>query len=54
MYWFCLFYLVVSVFYFEGEPGLPGAVGQNGIPGLKVSTNKTKAESIETLIFMKL
>lgn len=42
MYGFCLFYLIVSIFYYEGEPGLPGTVGQNGIPGPKVSTNKTK------------
>lgn len=31
-----------TYFYFEGEPGLPGAVGQDGMPGPKVSTNKTQ------------
>ena len=42
-----LYVLLSSIFFFfffnfEGEPGLPGAVGQNGIPGLKVGTKKTK------------
>ena len=46
MYWFCLFYLAISIFYFKGEPGVPGAVGQNGMPGPKVSTNKTKQKHL--------
>lgn len=38
----CALLSSIFFFYFEGEPGLPGAVGQNGIPGLKVGTKKTK------------
>jgi hypothetical protein len=38
----CPFYLAGSTFYFKGEPGFPGAAGQSGLPGPKVSTNEAK------------